>query len=260
MKEELKLEHLKLIIKRHFLSLPLQVCNNNSQFQGLKAVLEADRKRSSQHGKKLFSSHEKSSASWNVHVFQLCVCDMYMQLRISMILRSRLEENSLKELGGTTTGKTEGQSNTHEAWMLRPGGQKLDRHCFWKPTRFLFEVFLQSNAVPTNSQKKKTTPGISKSSHRSDFLSIIIKHTGICTEKTYPYQWLYQLCYMRRDGVFTVKCIFTILKLILFPFLTANVINQFIYSMATKCMHSQDITEHTLITVIIVMTWIQQST
>jgi len=50
------------------------------------------------------------------------------------------------------------------------------------------------------------------------------------------------------------------LQLIIFPFLTANVINQFIYSIATKCTWLQDITEHTLITVIIVMTWIQQST
>jgi len=47
-----------------------------------------------------------------------------------MVLGSSLEESSLKKLGVTTTVKIEGQSKTPEAWMLRPGGKKWDRHCF----------------------------------------------------------------------------------------------------------------------------------
>jgi len=58
-----------------------------------------------------------------------CSC-VYMRLGILMVLGSSLEESSLKKLGVTTTVKIEGQSKTPEAWMLRPGGKKWDRHCF----------------------------------------------------------------------------------------------------------------------------------
>lgn len=50
------------------------------------------------------------------------------------------------------------------------------------------------------------------------------------------------------------KMHFHYIKVVIFPFLTANVINWFIYLIVTKCMHSQDTTERTLITIIIIPT------
>lgn len=100
MTEELKLEHLKL--KRHFLSLPLQICNNNRQFQGLKTVLEADGEGSSQHGKNCFQAM-RNQVPPETYRFSSSV-----SVICTMILGSSLEEKSLKELGTTTTVKIEG--------------------------------------------------------------------------------------------------------------------------------------------------------
>lgn len=107
MKEELKLEHLKFTVKRHFLSLPLQICNNNRQFQALKTVLESLTEREAASMEKIVFKPCGIKCHLKLHIFQLCVCDVYMRLGISMILGSSLEENSLKELGVTTTVKIE---------------------------------------------------------------------------------------------------------------------------------------------------------
>lgn len=53
LKDSLKLEYLKITIKRHFLSLPPQICRKQKVSE-LKKVLGANREGGSQHGKNCF--------------------------------------------------------------------------------------------------------------------------------------------------------------------------------------------------------------
>lgn len=183
---------------------------------------------------------------------------------------------------GRKQSERTGGYNNHQNWGIVQGlwsldaqtrRQKWDRHCFWKLACSLFEIFPQSNSPPTNrhnlpasnprkNQKtkpiKETTPHTLHTHTNPQTTNNSTKNPN--TQRVFKSSHKFvTICCMGRDGVFKVKCVFTILKLIIFPFLTANIINQFIHSITIKCMHWQEINEHTLIIAIIIMTQIQQS-
>lgn len=212
---------------------------------------------------KLFSSHEESTAAWKLHIFQFHVLMCAWGLGSLWLWVPFWRKTIWKDWVPQQPSKL-------RLWSLdaQTRRQKRDRHCFWKLPCFLFEVFPQINSSPTNSH---TIPPSNKQNPKpyretTPHLPHTQKHTNNQESNSKPknmenVQILSQVCYtlLHGEGIFKVKCIFTILELIIFPFLTANIINQFIHSITLKCMHWQEITEHTLIIAIIIMTQIQQS-
>lgn len=75
LKDELKLEHLKVTIKRHFLSLLPQICRKQ-EVSELKTVLEAKREGGSQYGKNCFQAMrnqlQPESYTFSSSVFVVC--------------------------------------------------------------------------------------------------------------------------------------------------------------------------------------------
>lgn len=203
-------------------------------------------------------------SAWKSHIFQFCVCHACMRFGF---------------LSGGKQSERTGGHNNHQNWGIvqdmwclgaQTRRQKWDRHCFWKLDFFQSEVFPQGYSPPTiatkhpqSQSKQKTKQGNHSpqpSTHtKNPNQPKIQQKCQILGEFSNPLNRFVMHCYMGRDGVLKVKCIFTILKLIIFPFLIANIINQFIHSITIKCMHWQEITEHTLIISIIIMTQIQQS-
>lgn len=85
-----------------------------------------------------------------------------------MILGSSQEENSLKGLGATTTIRTEGESKTYQAWMLRPEGKNGTRFIFENlPVSclryFLKAILVQQIATTPQKTNKKQNKGTTPS-------------------------------------------------------------------------------------------------
>lgn len=114
----------------------------------------------------------------------------------------------------------------------------------------LFSVWHISSEC-SNKWPEEITQGITICSHTSDFLSSTVKHIVGYTCNNIPIQIVIPML-IHGEGFFflTVKSISTTPKLILFSSCKCY---QFIYWVGPKSTHSQDITEHTLITTIIII-------
>lgn len=152
--------------------------------------------------------------------------------------------------GGPETAIKKGQSKACEAWMLRPEGKSGTDIIFENvpvSCLIIMPVCIFSKQFSSNKQPHHHPPPKKKETNKETNPQLPQTQCPQTTKNPTenPRTWrtfksfykFVTLFFMGRDGVFKAKCVLTILKQIIFPFLTANIINQFIHSITLKCRH-----------------------